>query len=118
MSSNPQFVSILELFKGHVDALVTVSTGALVLSVTFLKDTASRIPSNLRFLRWSWALFTVSIVAGVLYSYALTHLASSNECWQKDKCTHRDILMASSVILHLSFFVAVLLFLIFALSNF
>lgn len=118
MSSNPQFVSLLALFKGHVDALVTVSTGALVLSVTFLKDAASRSPNNLRFLRWSWGLFTLSIVAGVLYSYVLTHLASSSECWQKDKCTHRKVLIASSMVLHLSFFAAVLLFLIFALSNF
>jgi hypothetical protein len=40
MSTNSDFVSILTLFKGHVDALVTVATGALVLSVTFLKDVA------------------------------------------------------------------------------
>jgi hypothetical protein len=112
-----EFLPIAALFKGHVDGLVTVATGALVVSVTFLKDSSSKAPHYIHLLKFSWILFALSIVSGIVYNYTLARLAKARRCWGKEKCNHKRILNSASQVLHLSFFAAVICFLIFALWN-
>jgi hypothetical protein len=59
--------------------LLTLSTGVIALTITFLKDVASEAPAGARdFLHVGWALFFVSIIAGVGVLMTLTgNLASA-----------------------------------------
>jgi hypothetical protein len=109
-----QFLAILELFKAHVGAIVTLATGALVLSTTFLKDVKLNTLQSVYWLKSSWVLFTLTILAGVLYSYVLTLLGNSTTCWNKNSCGHRTLLGVLSLPLHLLFILAVCCFLGFA----
>lgn len=46
--------------------LITLATGILALTLTFLKDVASSAPAGTRiFLEWGWGIYLVSILFGV-----------------------------------------------------
>lgn len=116
MSNGDQdYLSRFELTKSHVDALVTVATAVLVLSITFIKDATVSTPGHKDLLKWSWVLFTSSIASGIAHSYVLILLVNASECRSKLTCKHRNILFALNILLHLSFFAAAGLFLLFAL---
>ncbi|MDT5123810.1 MAG: hypothetical protein QOC96_3292 [Acidobacteriota bacterium] len=116
-------LQVIELFKAHVSAIVTLATGALVLSVTFLKELKPPALQNRGWLISSWVLFTASVVSGVLYSYFLTLLAS--DAYNKNAgkrsrvsgSTSKNFLVFFSLLLHISFVLGILTFLIFALGN-
>jgi hypothetical protein len=118
MDADEKFLSRSDLVKGHVDALLTVATAVLVLSITILKEANITDPKSRSLLEYSWVLFTASIVAGILHNYTLMHLVKRDRCWPDEAdCWHRTILTLFMAGLHLSFLVAVGLFLIFALTN-
>lgn len=117
MSDGQEFLSKSELTRSHVDALVTVATAVLVLSVTFLQNANISSPNHKNLLRWSWVLFTVSIIAGIIHSYVLILLVNEKSCWTTNSCFHRKILFLFNLLLHISFFAAAALFLIFAIIN-
>jgi hypothetical protein len=103
------------MFKSHVDALVTVASGVLVLSITLSQGNTSK-PLDMGLLKITWVILAVSILFGVIYSYTLTHLASRKECWPKNTCGHRSLLQWCGILQHLSFISAMALFLIIALT--
>lgn len=112
-----QFYSVLEYFKAHVTAIVTLATGALVLSVSFIKDVGGVAPQLSGFLMVGWVFFTASIIAGVFYSYILTFIARDPENEGGLNKTFRNMLNGVSIVLHFSFMAGILCFLIFALAN-
>lgn len=111
------FLKALEHFKSHVTGIVTLATGALVLSAAFLKDIPVTTHNYFWLLKSSWVLFTLSVVAGVLYDYVLTLLSNSRECWGLNICKHKSFLAISNFFLHMFFLLAVLVFLIFVLFS-
>jgi hypothetical protein len=112
-----EFLSILEHFKAHVNGIVTLATGALVLSATFLKDIPLTTKQYEWWLKLSWMLLSISIVSGVSYSYVLTMLVNNRDCWPRDNCAHRSWLMWLNLFLHLSFLLAIIAFMVFALLS-
>jgi len=115
--ASSHFLTVLEQFKGHVTGIVTLATGALVLSATFIKDAPVSTRSFFWLLKSSWGLFTLSIIAGVLYSYALTLLYNSRACWERDACPHRTFLAISNFFLHVCFLLAIIIFLVFVVKS-
>jgi hypothetical protein len=116
MDTDEKFLARSTLVKGHVDALVTVATAVLVLSVTVLKEVRITNPDAQRLLNYSWVLFTGAIVAGVVHNYVLMHLVKRDQCWSNNNCWHRTFLTIFIVCLHLTFLAAATIFLIFALN--
>ena len=108
-----QLYSVLEYFKAHVTAIVTLATGTLVLSISFIKDVDVTTLQRRGFLQAGWILFTISIVAGVCYSYILTLIAKDPKLRQ----TFKQMLGAISFVLHFAFMFGVVCFLVFALAN-
>lgn len=108
-------LSRFELTKSHVDALVSVATAVLVLSITFINNAGLSAPGHRGLLKCSWILFTTSIASGIAYSYVLLLLLNAKKCRSKDNCLHRNILFVLNLTLHISFFAASALFLVFAL---
>jgi hypothetical protein len=51
---------------------ITLATGILALTLTFLKDVASSAPAGTRsYLQWGWAVYIASILFGVLAMMSL-----------------------------------------------
>ena len=117
MNDSEKFIAQAELVKGHVDALVTVATAVLVLSITFLKDCNIGVAAHKYYLKLSWVLFTLSILSGIICSYTLLLLVREETCWANTTCKHRTVIFWSIIFLHLLFFAAVAVFLFFALIN-
>jgi len=105
----------LEQFRAHITAMVTLATGALVLSVSFLKDVDVPALTHRWTLQLSWVSFTFSIVFGVVYSYTLTFLAKDLQPDVRD--FGERILSWASILLHCFFMLGVILFLFFVLLN-
>ena len=59
--------------------VMTLSTGVIALTIAFLKDLKLRAPSGaIRWLRWSWFLYIISLIAGV---WTLMGLTGQLEQW-------------------------------------
>jgi hypothetical protein len=58
-----------EAFFAFAEKLVTLSTGALALSITFRKSFSLPVPSHLGLLRFSWIAFTLVILAATLVQF-------------------------------------------------
>ena len=56
-----------KLFIDSSKTYVQLSTGALVFSITFVRDVLKN--AEYGFLRWSWASFVISIGCGSAYQY-------------------------------------------------
>lgn len=61
--------------KTFLDRVITVSTGALALSVTFRTSIAGGTPSSLLLLKVAWIAFGIASVAGVSM-----HLVTASAC--------------------------------------
>jgi hypothetical protein len=113
--NNQETISRFELTKSHVDALVTVATAVLVLSITFINGVGVTPSSYKYLLKGSWILFTTSIASGISYGFVLLLLLNATNCLPEPDCGHRKILFILQLLLHISFFTAAALFLVFAL---
>src|SRR5215510_2320125 len=104
------FFEAAKFFREHVQAVLNLATGSLVLSVTFLHNLGSNLV-NKQYLRWSWMLFICTILLGIAYNYVLgIHVRIEGRCFAR-------VLFAISTIFHLSFLVAVYYLARFGLSN-
>ena len=65
----------IEAQKVFIDRVITVSTGALALSVTFRTSIAGGNPDFLWLLKTAWIAFGIASVAGVMM-----HLAPASAC--------------------------------------
>lgn len=66
--------SLLErakFFREHVQTILSLATGAFVLSITFLHDIAPKA-QRVDYLRTSWAIFVLTILLGLAYNYVLS----------------------------------------------
>ena len=104
--------SLLErakFFREHVQAVLNLATGSLVLSVTFLHD-----KPNIRgvpCLRLAWELLVATIFLGVAYNYVLAVRT------RPGAGGFSKLLFALSALFHLAFFVSMVLLAKFGLAN-
>lgn len=99
-----------KLFRDHAQSIITLSTGALALSVTFLHDIASNHLQGWLIQR-SWIAFVLAVVFGILYDYVLLAYVRA-----KGK-SYALLLGFLSILLHL-FFLAGLVYMVrFAFAN-
>jgi hypothetical protein len=110
--SNEVINAVLEWTK----QVTTLSSGTLVLSATFIKDIFQGNIENQMVLIWSWILFAVSAVSGVMLMGNLCYLFSKKSQGIRTiyNCTTRII-----ALIHLfAFVVGLCLFVYFASHNF
>ncbi|MGA7217590.1 MAG: hypothetical protein WBX38_04715 [Candidatus Sulfotelmatobacter sp.] len=98
-----------KFFREHVQAVLNLATGALVLSVTFLHDKTSI--RDARDLRISWRLLVAAIFLGILYNYVLAIFTR----WGGRR--YGSFLSILSLAFHITFFAAVVYMSRFGLSN-
>jgi hypothetical protein len=58
-----------QAFYAFTERLVTLSTGALALSITFRKSFSQPVPVHLELLRFSWIAFVVVILTSTLVQF-------------------------------------------------
>ncbi len=104
------FLERAKLFREHVQTILNLATGSLVVSVTFLTD-LEPTPIGQDTLRWSWTSLTIAILLSLAYNYVLTIFVNT------DGKKFGNLLSSLSITLHLSFFVGLLLLLSFGLVN-
>jgi hypothetical protein len=103
------FLERAKFFRDHVQTVLSLATGALVLSVTFIHDLAPE-PQHIGRLRASWLLFVVCILLGLMYNYLLAIVA--------DKANDYKILLdIISFFFHLTFLIALVYLTRFGLAN-
>ena len=104
------FLDKVKFLQEHIKLILTLATGSLVLSVSFLQRLGSDFKGR-GFLRVSWLWLFVSILAGVACNYLLTLHLNSKENW------YGPVVTVVSFILHICFAAAMVYFLRFALAN-
>jgi hypothetical protein len=96
--------------------LITLASGAVVLSATFYKDVLAGAPRHRGLLEWSWALFLVSILSGIGVLGALGHeLKETSD--PKDLDIYKWNVRGTSLSQQLIFLAAVSLFALFVILN-
>lgn len=73
--SNGSTESLLDrakFFREHVQTILSLATGSLVLSVTFLHDIATKAPQQVEYLKRSWEVLVLTILLGLVYNYVLS----------------------------------------------
>ena len=110
--SDPGPDTLLErskFFREHVQTILNLATGALVISVTFLnsRDTLQQRDS----LRLSWVLLVVAISLGLAYNYVLSVYV------RREGKSYGSLLSGLSLIFHVTFLAAILFLLRFGLAN-
>ena|ERR1700729_2683946 len=104
------FVEKAKFFREHVQAVLNLATGSLVLSVTFLHDKGNSI-ARADLLKSSWLWLLAAIVLGLAYNYVLSIRA-------KESTERYRILMGLlSAVFHLSFLVAMYYLFRFGIGN-
>jgi hypothetical protein len=99
-----------KFFRDHVQAVMNLATGALVLSVTFIHDKAEHLQGKGR-LRHSWELLGCTILLGVAYNYVLA-------MYMREKGKRfGSWLPVLSFFLHAAFAASIVLMALFGLSN-
>jgi hypothetical protein len=104
------FLEKAKLFRDHVQGVLALATGSLVLSVTFLHDKGNTV-ADIADLRFSWIFFMLAILAGIAYNYVLAIYAIR----QRD--FFRNLLVVFSSCLHALFLVAIFFLARFGLDN-
>jgi hypothetical protein len=99
-----------KFFREHIQAILTLATGAFVLSITFLHDIAPK-PQHAEYLRRSWAILVVTILLGLIYNYVLSIYVSV--AGRK----YGNLLSGISFLFHLSFVAAIYCMLQFGTAN-
>jgi len=60
-----------KFFRDHIQTILSLATGSIVLSVTFLHDLVPK-PTHGEYLRRSWWIFLATIFLGLAYNYVLS----------------------------------------------
>lgn len=100
-----------KLFREHSQSIITLATGALALSVTFLHDIATKHVAAWMIER-AWYGFVAAIVFGLLYNYVLMAYVKA------DGNRYGGLLAGLSILLHVSFLAALIYMVRFAQANF
>ena len=95
--------------------IITLSTGIVVLSATFLSDMPSIKIGSVNLLRISWGLFIVSILFGIVVIGGL--IAQLNQGKPEKINAFANPIRISSLIQIISFIGGLILFAIFAILN-
>ncbi|HKT46621.1 MAG TPA: hypothetical protein VJP87_03785 [Candidatus Acidoferrales bacterium] len=109
-TSNP-LMEKAKLFRDHVQSIVTLATGALALSVTFLHDIATKHTAGWLIER-AWYGLVATVVLGIFYSYVLLAYVKA------DGRSYGKLLGGLSVFLHAAFLGALVYLVRFAMANF
>ncbi len=104
------FLERAKLFREHVQNVLTLATGALVLSITFLHDIAPNAGDR-ESLRLAWQLLVGTVVLGVAYNYVLA-IYTRNE-----SKAFGVLLAAISIVFHALFIVALYYLMRFGMAN-
>jgi hypothetical protein len=111
--SNGSSESLLDrakFFREHVQTIVSLATGSLVLSVTFLHDIAAKA-QHVEFLKRSWEILVLTILLGLIYNYVLSiYVTVAGKRYGK-------ALSLVSFFFHISFVVALYFMLRFGTAN-
>ncbi len=116
MSPEPQLEErtfLLErakFFREHVQSVLNLAAGSLVLSVTFLHDRAGSAKGT-EYLRQSWFLLIATIILGLAYNYVLS--ITTKEHGER----YKSLLYAISGAFHLAFLAAMVCLARFGLNN-
>ncbi|HEV2964255.1 MAG TPA: hypothetical protein VG649_20680 [Candidatus Angelobacter sp.] len=119
------FLERAKFFREHVQTVINLATGSLVLSVTFLHDKSGTLKRT-GCLKVSWAFLVAAIVFGSVYNYFLslytkrhTKPSEIEEYAKREKLERVDALVLSllSGIFHLLFVGALILVLLFGIAN-
>lgn len=96
--------------------IITLSTGTLVISGTFIRNVFSGVIASKAWIFWSWALLSVSILTGILYLGTLCKMLNDGKSENLDIYSWPSRFFA---LIHvLSFFSGMVLFVIFIYMNF
>jgi hypothetical protein len=109
-ASNP-LMEKAKLFREHVQSIITLSTGALALSITFLHDIATK-HAGAWLLERAWYGLVTAIVLGLLYNYVLLAYVKANGL------SYGKLLGAISILLHVTFLGSLVYLVRFAETNF
>ena len=111
--SNGSSESLLDqakFFREHIQTILSLATGSLVLSITFLHNVEPKA-QHVENLKWSWEIFVASIVLGLVYNYVLSiYVANGGR-------RYGMVLRTTSFLFHLSFVAAVYFMLRFGTAN-
>jgi hypothetical protein len=99
-----------KFFREHVQTILSLATGAFVLSVTFLHDLTPKA-RQVDYLRKSWAIFVCTILLGLAYNYVLSIYVAVGAK------KYGMILSITSFLFHFSFVVALYYLLRFGTAN-
>ena len=98
-----------KFFREHVQTILNLATGALVISVTFLNARARLLQRES--LRFSWVLLVVTISPGLAYNYVLSIYV------RREAKSYGRLLNGISLVFHIAFLAAMLFLLRFGLAN-
>ena len=73
-----------KFFREHVQTILSLATGAFVLSVTFLHDITPKA-QQVDYLRKSWAIFVCTILLGLAYNYVLSIYEDGRALWRAQR---------------------------------
>jgi hypothetical protein len=105
-----------DFVKESAVQLITLASGAVVLSATFYKDVLVGAPRHRLLLEWSWGLFLLSILSGIGVLGALgSELRRTADA--KDLDIYKPNVRGSSLSQQLIFLAAVSLFALFVILN-
>ncbi len=104
------FLERAKFFRDHVQSVLNLAAGSLVLSVTFLHDRASAV-RGAEYLRVSWYLLIAAIILGLAYNYILSILTKEHG----DR--YKPLLYLTSAAFHLTFLAAMVYLARFGLNN-
>jgi uncharacterized membrane protein YqjE len=111
--SNGSAESLLDrakFFREHVQTILSLATGSLVLSVTFLHDIATKA-QHVEYLKRSWEILVLTILLGLIYNYVLSiYVRDEGKRYGK-------LLSGISFLFHVSFIVALWFMVRFGTSN-
>lgn len=57
-----------KFFREHVQTIMNLATGCLVLSITFLHDISAKA-QHIEYLKRSWEILVLTILLGLIYNY-------------------------------------------------
>jgi hypothetical protein len=95
-TANSALIEKAKLFRDHIQSIITLATGALALSVTFLHDIAAK-HAELWLIKRAWAGLVLSVALGIISNYVLLLYTKKNG----DK--YQISLAATVILLHVGF---------------
>ncbi len=116
MAAGDNNLKAFDFVKESAVQLITLASGAVVLSATFYKDVLVGAPRHRLLQEWSWGLFLLSILSGIGVLGALgSELKRTADA--KDLDIYKRNVRGSSLSQQLTFLAAVSLFTLFVILN-